>query len=344
VGATNGGPVRRAALVVAVLLVVAAACDTSESSTSPTPLTCDPPRSSAPGTRSATMPWHGVDRSVEITVPPGYDGTTPAPLILNLHGFGWDGHHQDVVSNLPAAAGDRGYVVVSPTGDLLRLPEPYASAPKADQYDHKTWWNYLGHRVAPSTVGTGHELTGDQLGADDIGFLGALVDRMRHDLCIDGRRVFVTGFSNGAGMSATLACDRSDMFAAAAPVSGVNINQSCAPSKPGPVPILAIHGTADPIVPFGGGVFAGLPAHLPTVRDRMAEWATHDGCEQPPTEESLDHGVHLTLWDDCVHGGDVELFTIDGWSHDWPGSDPGDPMDATAAILDFFDAHPKPGS
>jgi len=68
---------------------------------------------------------------------------------------------------------------------------------------------------------------------------------------IDRHRVYVTGMSNGAMMSYTLACELSDRITAIAPVAGDLPAVPCRPARP--ISVLAINGTADPLVPYTGG-------------------------------------------------------------------------------------------
>jgi polyhydroxybutyrate depolymerase len=179
---------------------------------------------------------------------------------------------------------------------------------------------------------------------DDVAFIAALVSDVTHRVAVDPGRVYATGMSNGAMMSYTLAC-RTDLFAAIAPVAGTLL-ADCA--EPGPVSVLHIHGTADTHVLFGGGRGVG-PAQVegPPIADVIDRWRQIDDCADAsvtkvgPVERSVSS---------CASGRAVELVTIDGAGHQWPGSiapragaDPPFPAsDATRAIWDFFATHPKP--
>jgi polyhydroxybutyrate depolymerase len=55
-----------------------------------------------------TMDFGGVMRSYQLSLPKSYDGRTPAPVILNLHGLTSNIQEQDIVSNFPAFGGARG--------------------------------------------------------------------------------------------------------------------------------------------------------------------------------------------------------------------------------------------
>jgi polyhydroxybutyrate depolymerase len=104
-----------------------------------------------------------------------------------------------------------------------------------------------------------------------------------------------------------------------------------------PVPVIAVHGDADALVDYEGGNVAGFELGNPGVEERMAELAKLDGCKARPRVAPLTDVVTKRLWTGCTKGNDVVLFTIAGGPHVWPGADA--PVDATLAILDFFDAH-----
>ncbi len=155
-----------------------------------------------------------------------------------------------------------------------------------------------------------------------------------------------TGISNGGMTSYRLACEASDLFAAVAPVAGA-LSVACEPSEP--VSILAIHGTDDQHVLFEGGVpVTRFDAHErvdPSVQDTLALWAWRDGCSLEPTRDQAGTIIH-NVYPDCDSGMSVELLAIEGGGHVWPsGESPSrseDELDASEAIWDFFEAHPKP--
>ncbi len=80
---------------------------------------------------------------------------------------------------------------------------------------------------------------------DDVSFLVALLDRLQ------ANRIYLTGFSNGAGMAFRLAAEHAGRIAALAPVAG-----HCWLAEPRPsrtVPTYYLVGDADPLVPIAGG-------------------------------------------------------------------------------------------
>jgi len=336
----------RLARVAALLLTIPlglVACrgdDDGEAGATAAPL-CDPggTSTSVPDPQPRTITVGGLEREFVVHLPPGYDGTEPAPLVLNLHGFGGDIEGQDTSTDLPDAAGDRDYIVVTPQGAALDVPDGGPAAQAGAAFEGLTFWNFFGSDPGNVTV-SGAPISLTDIGADDVAFVDALLDTVAEEYCVDADRVFSTGMSNGAGMSTTLGCELGDRLAAIAPVAGVNLSGGC----PGddPVSVLAIHGDADAIAGYAGTSLMGFDLGNPSVPDRMAAWASFDGCDAEPTVDDSTAGLVVTRWVGCDDGTDVELWTLAGWGHEWPRAEsPTQPgvVDATEAVLDFFDTH-----
>lgn len=265
------------------------------------------------GSGLVTVMHDGLPRTAWLHVPPGYDPSAGTMLVLNFHGFTSDAAQQMLLSEMNGASDARGFLVVYPQG-VARS------------------WN------AGACCGTAW------LDAvDDVGFVEALLDELSDELCIDPRRIYATGMSNGGFLSHRLACELSGTFAAIAPVAGVlGVEpEDCTP--PRPVPVMHIHGTADPVVPYEGSLtFA-------SVEETVARWRQLDGCSTN-SSPLVDQGdAWCVSWSDCDEGAEVVRCTIEGGGHTWPGGFPiplvgktSTDLDATGAMLDFFDAHPLP--
>jgi polyhydroxybutyrate depolymerase len=163
---------------------------------------------------------------------------------------------------------------------------------------------------------------------DDVAFISAAVTDVANNVGIDASRVFATGMSNGGIMSYTLACDTT-LFAAIGPVAGTQLD-SC--RSPHPVSVMAIHGTADPMVPYGGGPGHGF-AHIngPPVPELNMFWRKVDRC-QPPTEAT--NGSVTTSTAGCADDRGVALVTVGDGGHHWPDF-------ATAKLWEFFAGHSR---
>jgi polyhydroxybutyrate depolymerase len=85
----------------------------------------------------------------------------------------------------------------------------------------------------------------------DITYLGNLLTHVEGSLCVDERRVFVTGLSMGSFTTSAIACEMAGRIAAVAPVAGLQAFPWCKPARA--VPVVAFQGTADPYVSYIGG-------------------------------------------------------------------------------------------
>jgi polyhydroxybutyrate depolymerase len=232
-------------------------------------------------------------RTIVVHLPTGYPGAEPAPLVLDLHGSGSTAAQQERFGAMDATADSHGFVVAY----------PQAAIADGSGFD----WNVPG---APLTGGR----RVPRGAADDVAFLEQLVRVLEQRYCVDASRVYATGFSGGARMVSQLACDAPRVFAAVAAVSGLRAPSPCA-ARP-PVPIVAFHGTADPVDPFAGH---GQPYWTYSVPAAAAAWAKREGCASAETVSHLPRGVTLTSYGRCRGGSAVELYAITGEGHEWPG-------------------------
>ncbi|BBY43543.1 extracellular catalytic domain type 1 short-chain-length polyhydroxyalkanoate depolymerase [Mycolicibacterium celeriflavum] len=247
----------------------------------------------------------GMNRTYQVHAPAGLD--RPAGLVLNLHGAGMTGPAQAAATNYNAIADQYGFVVAYPEGVDL------------------SWADGRGASIP------------DRQGVDDVGFLVALVDRLRQEYGVEPGRVFATGTSAGAFMASRLACERADVFAAVAPVAGtLPAGFPCAPSQP--VSVLEVHGTADPVVPFGGGPMVGRggPSEIVAAPAMAQRWRELNGC--PPPVDEVRGSVHRFTAAGCAGGTEVVFVQIDGGAHVWP-SGPFAPFDASQSTGQFFATH-----
>jgi polyhydroxybutyrate depolymerase len=278
----------------------------------------------AVGRSTGTLDIDGTQRTYRVYRPANLSGS--APLVLILHGAAGTGQQAEDSYGWDAQADSGRFLAVFPDGV------------------RRTW------NVDPDCCG---EAAAQDV--DDVGFLTALVGSFAP--LVDKTRIYATGISNGAMMSYRLACD-TRIFAAIAPVSGTMINK-CA--DPAPLSIIAIHGTADRTIPYSGGpgkrdnqgAGARLPAKIdgPAIPSLMATWRKVDGC---PTPENATAGSVTTSTATCPGNRAIELVTITGAGHQWPGGreapvaqkllgldPPSTALPATPTIWRFFAAHPK---
>lgn len=234
----------------------------------------------AAGDHTLTLTHDGVAYDYLVHVPPGLDPTVPVPLVLNWHGLSSNATQQRFFSAMNPVADARKFIVV------------YPNSPD-------TSWN----------AGTCCAVLAPN--RDDVGFALALVEKMKQQACIDAKRVYSTGMSNGGYMSHRLACEHADVFAAIAPVAGTLSIPACNPSRP--ISVIHFHGTADKNVPYyGNATNKPVPQHL-------QEWADRNGCTPTPTVTFSQADAKCETWNNCQGGVVVRLCTFEGEGHCWPG-------------------------
>lgn len=179
-------------------------------------------------------------------------------------------------------------------------------------------------------------------GADDVAYTLAVLEEVDRRLCIDWSRVFCTGYSRGGRFCSMLASKLPGTFAAIAPVAGVRFPH---PNTATPLPILAFHGTGDPVNLWkGNGIF---PYWNESVPETIGSWTAWNGCQQVSTQQ-VSASVSVERHTSCSEGADVALYKIEGGGHTWPGNNFEDDfvklglgtttheIAATPLILDFF--------
>jgi polyhydroxybutyrate depolymerase len=306
---------RTTAVVAALSLALTAGCAVrTERAWTPT-AAVDGPVPVGPSTHSITV--GGRVRTYHLYRPVAV--ATPAPLVVMLHGGFGTGSQAETSYGWDSRADSAGFLVAYPDG-LDRA------------------WN----------TGGGCCGTPARENVDDVGFITAMVHQIQGELAVDADRIYATGISNGGIMAYTLAC-RSDLFAAIGPDSATMLGEC---PDPRPLSVIHVHGTADHNIPYQGGPGRG-PGHIdgPAVPEINATWRRVDDCAAPTV--TTDPPVTTSLAS-CPNGHAVELITLDGAGHQWPGGRPNtragnlvhlDPpataVDATAVIWQFFAGHPK---
>jgi len=268
---------------------------------------------------SSSITVDGLERTYELYVPSSIKPAQPTSLVIALHGGGGQGRGMRRLTGFDALADKKGFLVAYPDG-LNRQ------------------WNDSREFIQGKTQ------------ADDVAFIKLLITSLKQQYTIN--RVFITGMSNGAMMTYRLACELSDQLTAAAPVAGNLVKgYDCKPANA--VPLLAINGTADPLVPYNGGMVARERGEVISTEDTMKFWATNNGCSGNPTEEALpdidpsdNSRVYKRTYPACT--APLILYRIEGGGHTWPGGSQYLPkrligvvnrdIDATQLVWDFFDS------
>jgi polyhydroxybutyrate depolymerase len=194
-----------------------------------------------------------------------------------------------------------------------------------------------GFAVLYPTSSDGFWTLNHRQGDADVAAVRGLLDRVLAEGCFDERRIAITGVSNGAGFAARMGCELPERFAAVVPVAaGYRALDPCPPSAR--ASFLAIHGTADTVVPYNGKA----PDRAGSVPRFTARWAARDGCAAQPRVTRPRPLVTRYVYRGCDDGRRVELLRLSGTDHGWPGVGPPRPahnpshVSATRELLGFL--------
>lgn len=280
-----------------------------------------------PGTYDWTVQHEGRTRAYRVHVPPGYDATRPTPTVLAFHGFGSSDVQLEGLTGLSTLADTEGFLAVYPRG--LNAPEINGSGTATGTRS----WN--GGACCAPARGL----------VDDVGFVDALLADLDTRACVDTRRTFAMGFSNGGFFTYRLACERASRFAAIAAIAGTEGLTSCAPSRP--VPVLHLHGTADDVIYYGGGNNIPFGAPYAGAEESVRRWADRNGCGDTTVETYRQGDSTCTAYTGCTpESATASLCTVQGGRHAWPGYPDFNngtlDLDATREAWRFFKDRPRP--
>ncbi|MEZ4806369.1 MAG: PHB depolymerase family esterase [Flavobacteriales bacterium] len=269
------------------------------------------------GQAQDTITVGALQRTYTVRLPSAYDGTTPLPLVIAMHGGFGSGTQLENQSQLSVKAEEKGFIVVYPDG----VP------------------SLLGIRTWNAGGCCAYAMNNN---IDDVGFIDALLDTLQADFAIDAQRVYATGMSNGGFMSYRLACELSERFAAIAPVSASMTIAVCQPIRP--VPVIGLHSYLDTSVPYLGGIGDGVSDHYNSPQDSVqTAFALHANCAV--LRDTIQDDAELTVirWHECDCQQEMLLYMTRDGGHSWPGGQGtgiGDPpsttINANDLMWDFF--------
>ena len=158
-------------------------------------------------------------RTFVVRLPAKYDARTPGPVIFLFHPGGMNAQYMQGRVPMPRVW-------------------PEAIAVYADGMP----------RFGAGGIQPAWQSRPGDLGDRDVAFFDAMLDWLRANHCFDEKQVFVMGYSNGAGLSSVLACERATAIAGVAIASG---SLSCAP--PEARPVILSHGLRDSTIRYQRG-------------------------------------------------------------------------------------------
>ena len=254
--------------------------------------------------REFVLAHDGIDRRYRVHVPPTCGAGAPCPVVIYVHGGG--GNILSAYMNgMDSAADAHGFILAVPegTGEVKRG-------------QLRASWN------------GGAWATGACCGdTDDVGFIAKMIEKLQADFEMDARRVYATGISNGGLMTNRLACELSDKIAAIATVAPAALMSACKPGRA--VPIIDVHGTADPANPPDGSEPKGIfnedsgsgfaKAYKRMTPDQVvARWREMNQCAAESVARTERGPVKCVVHNRCAQGAEVALCMIEGMGHTWP--------------------------
>jgi polyhydroxybutyrate depolymerase len=242
-------------------------------------------------------------RGYKVHVPPSYRPDVGMPLLFAIHGLGQNAVMYAVDgAQWPAKADSEGFILVMPNGNVQNADGS---------------WGVTGSWNAGECCGGAA-----QNGVDDVALIRAILGEVGKHVNVDLSRVYATGFSNGGFLSFRLACEAADLFTAIAPAAGAVGSPTLAPMGVGnasftvckpsaKVPVLALHGDADSLVPYR------------YMKPSLDLFAAANGCSTstaPASQPASGGDTTCVSYGGCPSGVEVTGCTVAAGGHCWFGS------------------------
>ena len=249
-----------------------------------------------------------IPREYTVYIPENYNHSIPTPILFAFHGFGGSNNFIMNSAGFNEIADEENFIVVYPQGSLI--------------FNLLAHWNVGGFTEGSNT--------------DDVAFVDYLISSLSEIYNVNLDRVYATGMSNGGFMSFLLACQLSNKIAAIASVTGSMTTQTlneCDPQRE--VPILQIHGTNDPIVPYNG-----IQEWNTQIDNVLDYWVLNNQCSPNPEVNDLedinnDNGftVQEIIYNNGLNGSMVKHFKVNGGTHVWFQDED---INSSSLIWEFF--------
>lgn len=257
-----------------------------------------------PGDHAIRIKHAGQDRRALVTLPDDYDGS-PRPVLFHLPGLIETPWMAELFGRMSQYSRTRGFIMITAE-------------------HHGIGWQ----------VGSNVPRDPD---VDDPGFINRLQDILISRFHADPKRLYASGLSNGGFFTSQLACENR-RFAAYAPVAGQLQDEAfCRPGRR--IPIVLIHGTADPLVEY-----ETAPAAARFFASNNGCGTTSDATGLPDIDPGDRTTVTRHAYRNCPADAPVVLYEIKNGGHQWPGGTPfplpflgatTQDIDANAVIWEF---------
>jgi len=286
-----------------------------------------------PGETTRQITVDNIARTFIVYVPKSYSSAKKSPVIFLLHGGGGTAKSMLNISN---------------GGDFKSISERENVLLVAPNGIDKSW-------------NDGRQTKSNKQGINDVKFIKQLVDFMEANYSVDASRLYATGISNGGFMTSRLGCEIGNKFAAIAAVAAtMGTDTPYSVCHPGFVlPVMYIHGTADPIVLFNGGQKTmGAASAFVSHQQVIDKWVAINKCNPHPVITQLPNiaimdGTTITKEEYSADKNDAEVisYVVNNGGHTWPGGKQYLPkimvgrvsrdMNACEVIWEFFKKHTR---
>ena len=256
------------------------------------------------GDNKATLQFGGRSRSYVVYVPSSVKSGTAVPLIFDFHGHGGSASQEESSSGWKKKADQVGFIMVYPDGV------------------DSSWnvGNCCGLAMSDNV--------------DDVGFTKAMIEAVSKAACIDAKRIYATGMSNGAGFVHRLGCEAADVIAAIAAASADLVTDPCKPVRP--ISELSIRGLSDTTVAYAGGNTGSTGWYDPGAKKSLDLWKDIDQCTG---SETTTH-QYCESYTSCAAGVEITLCSLPNTGHDTYNNAVG--MSVPDVAWEMFQRQPMP--
>jgi polyhydroxybutyrate depolymerase len=305
-----------------------------------------------------------TDRTFMVRLPKGYDASKKYPVVVLLHGINQDADDMERLTRFDEVADADGIIAVYPRALHGRWNVGVYPAVQRPMMGPGRRRGYGGGYPGGGYPGGGYPGGGGgypggggqqnpnrppddekrSAPADDVAFIGQMLDAMQTKFSVDAARVYAVGLSEGGFMSMRLGCNLGDRFAAVATV-GATMPKTMTCLPPRPISVVMVNGTSDPVVPYGGGTEHNLSLTTLSAEDSAKAWARIDRCAEKPEKSKLPEKskggmeTKVDTYNGCHNDAQVALYSVKGAGNTWPGGEQYEAENAIGKTSSDLDAN-----